>query len=188
MRKRLALVVDDVDGHGLVAPEYIPEYSPCSSLSTDEHMSVHPDGSIASSGELNGFAEDVAGDCGADALAAARAVSIDRPVPMASSVHVTDGFLWRKLKSQQAVKRATAGNGGALTCPKRGRIAPQVYPPPVAACSPERMSACFSAMTEQQWNQFMAVVKGQIREALDSGRWRQSAADISSMALSCPRF
>ncbi|GFR52990.1 hypothetical protein Agub_g15680 [Astrephomene gubernaculifera] len=164
-----------------------PDYSPCSSLS-----SLPPTESVASSGMLNGYTAEGASNSPVPALAcSSMAISngVDRPAPMASSVHVTDGFLWRKLKSQQAAKRATAGKGGALTCPKGGRIAPQVYPPPVAAFSPERMSACFSGMTEDQWAQFMDVVRDQIKAALQSGRWRQSAIDIAScMAMSCPRF
>ncbi|GLI68290.1 hypothetical protein VaNZ11_012651 [Volvox africanus] len=182
------------------AADSSPDYSPCSSLSTtDECLSIQPAGSIESSDVLNGLSEaEVANaspggdvmaiDGGGGAIPDARATVIERAVPMATSVHVTDGFLWRKLKSQQAVKRANASKGGVLTCPKRGCMAPQVYPPPVAAFSPERMSACFSGMTEEQWMQFMEVVQAQIREALDSGRWRQPAPDISFMALSCPRF
>ncbi|GIL86290.1 hypothetical protein Vretimale_13717 [Volvox reticuliferus] len=183
------------------AAESSPDYSPCSSLSTtDERMSIQPAGSIESSDVLNGFSEaeaasasptagrDVMAIGGGGGIPDARATVIERAVPMATSVHVTDGFLWRKLKSQQAVKRANASKGGVLTCPKHGCMAPQVYPPPVAAFSPERMSACFSGMTEEQWKQFMEVLQAQIREALDSGRWRQPAADLSFMALSCPRF
>lgn len=113
---------------------------------------------------------------------------------LASSVHVTDGLAaaaWRKLQSRQAAKRAAgakgvpkrAGGGGARNhCP--------VYPPPVAAFSPERMSRCFSGMSEQQWGQFMGVLMGQVEEALAMGSWRQAAADMGpgGMAASCPRF
>ncbi|GLC36811.1 hypothetical protein PLESTB_000780500 [Pleodorina starrii] len=193
VKRRAGVAGAGVTAGRLVAAESSPDLSPCSSLSTmDERMSIQPAGSIGSSGMLNGFSmvdeAIAAGSRGAPDAPPSRAAGAERAVPMASSVHVTDGFLWRKLKSQQAVKRATNGKVGALSCTKRGRMAPQVYPPPVAAFSPERMSACFSGMTEEHWGQFMEVVQDQIRAALQSGRWRQSAADMSSMALSCPRF
>ncbi|KAG2484316.1 hypothetical protein HYH03_016858 [Edaphochlamys debaryana] len=176
-RRQSGAGIMSVGGH---APESSPESSPCSSLS-DGGMSMPAAGVPAPSSSI-----PIVGGMADPALA--RVAAIERPVPMASSVHVTDGFLWRKLKSQQAAKRVTAGKG-AMTCPKRGRMAPQVYPPPVAAFSPERMSACFTGMTEEEWEHFMMVIGEQIEAALESGRWRQSTADLTSgMAASCPRF
>ncbi|PNH06148.1 hypothetical protein TSOC_007511, partial [Tetrabaena socialis] len=171
------------------APESSPEMSPCSSLSTVEHMSLPPVGSVGgSSAMVIGGSSDASLVTPPARLAAGPAAGGaggDRPVPMASSVHVTDGFLWRKLKSQQAAKRANGGKGGARTCPKRA----QAYPPPVAAFSPERMSVCFSGLGEAQWRQFMEVVQDQVQAALASGLWRQSAAELAGgMAASCPRF
>ncbi|KXZ44780.1 hypothetical protein GPECTOR_62g895 [Gonium pectorale] len=172
------------------------EDSPCSSLSTAEGMSLPAACSATSYGLMDGFSladgsSSPAAPAGSSALAiSAVAGSSETPLrqagpPMASSAHVTDGFLWRKLKGQ----RTAAAKGGALSCPRRGRVGAAMYPPPVAAFSPERMSACFSGMDEAQWEQFMEVLRAQIQAGLESGRWRQSTADLAAgMALSCPRF
>ncbi|PNW86895.1 hypothetical protein CHLRE_02g100300v5 [Chlamydomonas reinhardtii] len=170
---------------GRDAEESSGEYSPCSSLSSgDEHL-----GSMNQAGSLSSGAMPVGGSNSPSEVTPVRvmpAAGADRPVPMASSVHVTDGFLWRKLKTQQAARRA-GGKGGALTCPKRSRMAPQVYPPPVAAFSPDCMKDCFSGMSEEQWQQFMDLVNEQVQVALEEGRWRQSTNDLASgMAMSCP--
>ncbi len=134
------------------------------------------------------------------ALLALRAVASAAPPlaaaapALASSVHVTDGLAaaaWRKLQSRQAAKRAAGAKGvPKRTCAATGGTRYPVYPPPVAAFSPERMSRCFSGMGEEQWGQFMGVLMGQVGEALARGSWRQAAADMgpAGMAASCPRF
>lgn len=116
---------------------------------------------------------------------------LDRGVPMARSVHVHGaGFLWRKLKSQQAAKRAAGAKNhtsGKRAC--AGGLLSHAYPPPVAAFSPERMSRCFSGMGEEQWQDFMAVFVAQVASALEQGRWQQAEAEKSGgIAMSCPRF
>ncbi len=153
--------------------ESSPGASRSSSLSLSEGLAL-PMGSIASMGIA-------AAGAGSPAEAAGGEL---RQAPLASSVHVTgDGFLWRKMKMQQATRRAGKG------CAKRSRMAPQAYPPPVAAFSPERMSRCFSGMDEEEWQQFMGVLVEQIDGALEKGSWSQQQADVSAgMAVSCPRF
>lgn len=105
---------------------------------------------------------------------------------IASSVHITDGFLWRRMKTRQSsqVKR-THGHKrpGALKL----KHSPQAYPPPVVAFSPEALNGLFSDMDDKQWARFMEVVEAGIAANLRSGKWKQGPKD-TGVAMSCPRF
>ena len=81
-----------------------------------------------------------------------------------------------------------AGKGGMCGVKRSGTVA-RAYPPPVAAFSPERMSTCFSGMSDEQWLAFMEVFTAQVTSALGQGRWRQADSEkAGGIAMSCPRF
>jgi hypothetical protein len=118
---------------------------------------------------------------------------------VAQSVHVTDGFLWHRMKNAQQKqllalgKRTGSGAGGAGGTGRkagrggRGGAARVAYPPPVLACKPESLNLRFSALDPQAWANFMADMERQVEAALRDGRWKQAARDTGAIAMSCPR-
>mmetsp|Transcript_34762 Transcript_34762/g.88019 ORF Transcript_34762/g.88019 Transcript_34762/m.88019 type:complete len:786 (-) Transcript_34762:2790-5147(-) len=109
---------------------------------------------------------------------------------IASSVHITDGFLWRRMKTRQAAAHMKR-HGGAHHKRAAGGLklmaSPQAYPPPVVAFSPESLNGLFSDMDDRQWGAFMNRIDAGIAASLRGGKWRQAPKD-TGVAMSCPRF
>lgn len=105
----------------------------------------------------------------------------------ASSVHVTDGFLWRRMKGKQAQSVKRHAHRKRPTS-KLSR-SPQAYPPHVMAFAPDSLNGLFSdmAMDEKKWAKFLEVIEDSIGDAIKSGKWRQAPKD-NTVAMSCPRF
>mmetsp|Transcript_5609 Transcript_5609/g.12420 ORF Transcript_5609/g.12420 Transcript_5609/m.12420 type:complete len:688 (-) Transcript_5609:1735-3798(-) len=98
----------------------------------------------------------------------------------ARSVHVTDGFLWRRMKNRQA-------QGKRHRKPKR--TSPQAYPPPVLSQAPVGGAINLGEMDEDAWAAFMYAVDRKIDSGIREDRWRQAKSNApGGVAMSCPRF
>lgn len=116
-----------------------------------------------------------------DAMSPFQPTPIGRAIApaMARSLHVSDAFAWRKMKTQQQTIKQRS---------KSSKRSPQLYPPPVLSFAPDSLNAFFSDFTEPLWAEFMDELRREIDEALSSGRWRQSSSKDAFNAMSCPRF
>lgn len=118
-------------------------------------------------------------------LATPIAAAAPNPAQMASSVHITDGFLWRRMKGRQvhSIKR----HGHHKRPGTKLLASPQAYPPPVVAFSPESLTGLFSdtLMDERQWGRFMDIVASSVTQELKTGKWRQGQKD-GGVAMSLP--
>jgi len=112
------------------------------------------------------------------------------PPAFPSSVHITDGFLWRRLKGRQTNHAKYRHNCINFKRPStKHLLSPQAYPPPVVAFAPDSLSGLFSDMDDGQWSRFVDVVRQQVDAALRKQQWRQDKHKDSAVApMSCPRF
>ncbi|KAF5832392.1 phosphatidylinositol 3 and 4-kinase-domain-containing protein [Dunaliella salina] len=110
------------------------------------------------------------------------------PPALPSSVHITDGFLWLRLKGRQANHAKHRHNCLNFKRPStKHLLSPQAYPPPVVASAPDSLSGLFSDMDDGLWARFVDIVRQQVDAALRKQQWRQDKHKDSA-PMSCPRF
>jgi hypothetical protein len=146
----------------LAAPQ-----SPFSQVSID---------SVGSGGVGVGASVGGAGVGGRNSLSAGGAP----PGAVARSVYAGNGFMWRAPSKTTTGVRAQS--------PRRALGARPAYPPPVMAVPPRSTSEVLSGLSEEQWAAFMERLTAIMDEQLRGGGWTQSAANPTTVAMSCPRF
>lgn len=105
--------------------------------------------------------------------------------------------LWSGLQvcaaaSRRAHPTAAHAHRRSRSPPRPPFAPPQNYPPLVearAAGAPSMSAlAVFRDLSEDQWEAFMASVRGQVARKLRDGAWKQAAAAKGAPMMSCPRF
>lgn len=128
------------------------------------------------------------------------AMSLAAPSSMAASAFAGPASFAPSAGISSAGGSATSGRRAGRKCSRRKlaigsrllKLTTQNYPPLVearAAGAPSMSAlAVFRDLSEDQWEAFMASVRGQVARKLRDGAWKQAAAAKGAPMMSCPRF